>query len=251
MAALAEKRVLITGSSRGIGAAVAHRFAAEGARITLNYSRDEAGAAEVLNALAGEGHIAVRADVSDPRQAEHLVDAAVEEMGGLDILVNNAAVYEFQPFTMPSYEEWQNSWSRTLGINLMGPVNLIHRALPHFSKAGGGKVITIGSRGGFRGEPEAPAYAVAKLGLVALTRSLAKAHAADGIYAYCIAPGWTDTEMARPRFGPKWDAVLAETPYGRIADPKDVAGVALFLASSDADYLSGITIDVNGASYLH
>jgi NAD(P)-dependent dehydrogenase (short-subunit alcohol dehydrogenase family) len=135
-------------------------------------------------------------------------------------------------------------------LNLVGAVNASYCALKHMRVQGGGRVISIGSRGGFRGEREAPAYAASKMALVGFTRSLARAGAREGILAYCIAPGWVDTDMSRPRMEPRMAQIEAEIPAGRIALPSDVAGVALFLASDAANYLTGVTIDVNGGSYF-
>ncbi len=250
MCDLTGKAALITGASRGVGAAIARLYAQHGARVAVNYRANEAAARSVLESLPGAGHVAIQADVSAPEQTQRLVEEAAAALGRIDILVNNAAIYEPQPFDLDDFGEWQAAWARTIDLNLMGSVNATYCALKHMRAQGGGKVITIGSRGGFRGERESPAYAVSKIGLVGFTRSLARAAAREGIQAYCIAPGWIDTDMARPRLDERRDEVEAEIPVGRVATPEDVAGVALFLASDAANYLTGVTIDVNGASYF-
>jgi 3-oxoacyl-[acyl-carrier protein] reductase len=248
---LTGRTALITGSSRGIGAAIARRYAAHGMRVALNYSRDETGVRETLGELDGSGHVIIQADVADPGQVKRMVDEAVERLARLDVLVNNAGIYEYQPFTMESYEEWQTSWQRTLNTNLMSASNATYCAVRHMLEQGGGKVINVASRSAFRAETEAPAYAVSKAGMVNLTRCLARALADRNILSYCIAPGWVETAMARDGVETILDDILSQIPLGRIASVEDVAGVALFLASDNANYLTGITIDVNGGSYLH
>ncbi|MGC8667381.1 MAG: SDR family NAD(P)-dependent oxidoreductase [Chthonomonadales bacterium] len=250
-AGLAGRAALVTGSSRGIGAAIARALAACGVRVMIHYNRDEAAAREVLAALPGTDHGIIQADVADPAECRKLVDASLEHLGGLDVVVNNAGIYEKQPFTMEEYTLWLEAWKRTLDTNLMSAVNITYCILPHMLARGRGKIINIASRAAFRGETDAPAYAVSKAGMVIFTRCLARALSAGGVYAYGIAPGWVETAMAREGMETMRESILAEIPVGRIATPEDVAHVAVFLASDAADYLTGITIDVNGASYLH
>ena len=248
---LAGRIALVTGSSRGIGAAIARALAAAGMRVMVHCHQELAAAQEVLAALPGEGHGLVQADVSVPAECLRLVQTTLDHMGHLDVLVNNAGIYEKQLFTTPEYGEWLNAWQRTLDTNLMSAVNLTYCALPHMLARGRGKIINIASRAAFRGETEAPAYAVSKAGMVVFTRCLARALSAQGILSYSIAPGWVETAMAREGMETMRESILAEIPIGRIATPEDVAHVALFLASDAADYLTGVTIDVNGASYFH
>jgi 3-oxoacyl-[acyl-carrier protein] reductase len=241
---------LITGSSRGIGAAIARRYAAAGMRVAVNYCQDEAGARETLESLEGFGHIVLRADVSDPDEVRTLIDSAVERLGRLDVLVNNAGRYEEQPFHTESYDAWQESWWRVLETNLLSAANASWAAVRHMRPQGGGKIINIASRSAFRAETESPAYAVSKAGMVNLTRCLARALAAEKILAYCIAPGFVETAMLRQGNEDRSAQIVAEIPLGRVASVEDVAGVALFLAGHDADYLTGITIPVAGGSWL-
>lgn len=245
------RTALVTGSSRGIGAAIARALAACGMRVMVHFHREEAAAQRVLDGLPGSGHSMIQADVADPDACRRLVETAVQRLGKLDLVVNNAGVYEKQPFTMAEYSEWLEAWQRTLDTNLMSAINITYCALPHMLARGSGKIINIASRAAFRGETEAPAYAVSKAGMVIFTRCLARALSARGIFAYAIAPGWVETAMAREGMETMSESILAEIPAGRIAVPEDVAGVAVFLASDAADYLTGVTIDVNGASYLH
>jgi 3-oxoacyl-[acyl-carrier protein] reductase len=251
MKELQGRTALITGASRGIGAAIAKKYAEQGMRVMVNYSRDEAGANSTLESLVGDGHSLSRADVGDPDQVRRMVEQTISAFGRLDVLVNNAGIYQFQPFLMESYEEWQSAWKQTLDTNLMSAANATWCALPQMKAQGGGKIINVASRSAFRAETDAPAYAVSKAGMVNLTRCLARAMANDGILSYCIAPGWVETAMAREGMETMREEIEGQIPLGRIASVEDVAGVALFFASDAANYLTGITIDVNGGSYLH
>jgi NAD(P)-dependent dehydrogenase (short-subunit alcohol dehydrogenase family) len=220
-------------------------------RVVIAYNSDEEGARRTLAELPGEGHGSVQANVADPDAVRNMVESAIRHLGRLDVLVNNAGIYEYQPFYMDSYEEWQASWRRTLDTNLMSAANAAWCALPHFRRQGTGRIINVASRAAFRGETEAPAYAASKAGMVLLTRCIGRALAAESIYGFAIAPGWVETAMAREGMETMRDEIVGQIPFGRIASVDDVAGVAVFLASDAANYLTGITIDVNGASYLH
>jgi 3-oxoacyl-[acyl-carrier protein] reductase len=246
----APRTALITGSSRGIGAAIARRFAAGGMAVAVNYHQDEAAARETLESLEGFGHIVLQADVSDPDEVRGLVDTTVERLGRLDVLVNNAGLFEPQPFTMESFEAWQESWWRVLETNLLSAANASWAAVRHMRGQGGGKIINVASRSAFRAETEAPAYAASKAGMVNLTRCLARGLAQENILSYCIAPGFVETAMSRGDMESRRAEIEADIPLGRVASVEDVAGVALFLASTDSDYLTGITIPVAGGSWL-
>jgi NAD(P)-dependent dehydrogenase (short-subunit alcohol dehydrogenase family) len=146
---------------------------------------------------------------------------------------------------------WREAWEWTLAANLQGPANLSHLAARAMASASGGRIINISSRGAFRGEPEAPAYAASKAGLNALSQSLAKALAPSGVLVFCIAPGWVDTAMAAESLlGPKGGEILAQHPLGRVATAGEVARTAVFCALDAPAAMTGSIIDVNGASYL-
>lgn len=245
---LGGRAVLVTGGSRGIGAAICTRLAEAGARVIVGYDRDAAGA-ETTRIACGPDAFTLRADVGDPDACHRLVDEAVGRAGRLDILVNNAAIGGKDSFGMPP-EEWVAHWRRTLDVNLLGPVHLAYHAVPHLRRAGG-KIINISSRSAFRGETEYFAYAVTKAGLVNWTRCLARTLAPDGVRVYAVAPGYIAAGMGLEGIAERGDEIRAQIPSGVIGAPEDVADAVLFLASPMADYLTGSTIDVNGGSYLH
>ena len=248
---LAGQVVLVTGGSRGIGRAVAVESARRGATVVVHYRADEDAAADTLASLGAGHHVALRADLADPADVRALVDDVVERRGRIDVLVNNAGIYEGHPVLGTTYEEWQASWRRTLDTNLVGPANLIHAVVPHMVAAGGGRIVNVSSRGAFRGEPDHPAYGASKAGLNSLGQSMAKALAPHGIYVTTVAPGYVETDMAAPYLaGPEGDAIRAQSPMNRAATPEEVARVVVFLASPGAESTTGAIVDVNGASYL-
>jgi 3-oxoacyl-[acyl-carrier protein] reductase len=245
------RAVLVTGASRGIGAAIAREFAAAGDRVAVHYGASRERAEEVAASLAGEGHVVAGADLADPEAVRAMVDRAAEALGGVDVLVNNAGVFVHHPINDTTYEEWQRAWSDTLAVNLVGAANVTWCAVRHMIAAGGGRIVNVSSRGAFRGEPTQPAYGASKAALIAFGQSLARALGPHRIAVTTVAPGWTETDMAADSLsGPRGDAIRAESPLGRVATPEDVARAVLYLASPGAEMASGAVLDVNGASYL-
>lgn len=242
------RTALVTGSTRGIGRAIATRLAAEGLRVMVHGRSRPADTDSLLAALPGSGHGFVAGDLEDSATPERLFAEAVERAGRIDVLVNNAGVYEETSFAAPSLEEWRRGWRRTMRINLDAAAELAFLAVAHM-RGRGGKIIQIASRAAFRGETEFPAYGVSKAGMVNLGVCLARALAAEKIYAYTVAPGWTDTDMGREHLTDP-DEVLGQIPFGRMATPEEIAAVVAFLVHPEADYLTGTTIDANGASYF-
>jgi NAD(P)-dependent dehydrogenase (short-subunit alcohol dehydrogenase family) len=247
---LSGKVVLLTGGSRGIGRAATLMLAEAGASVAFSYIARKDAADEVVRIAGSEHTIAIRADSGNPRDVARLVDSAIEHFGRIDILVNNAGLHAINPFDGDDYAAWQAGWRRTIEANLFGAANAVFLVLPHMKRQGGGKVINVASRSGFRGELEFPDYGASKAGMINLTKSLTRAHAKDGIIATCVAPGYAETDIATEDLARFRGRIEGEIPLGRVAQPDDVAKVILFLASPLADYLAGATIDINGGSYL-
>jgi NAD(P)-dependent dehydrogenase (short-subunit alcohol dehydrogenase family) len=244
------KVALITGASRGIGRQAAIRMANAGALVAVNYHRSEADALAVVREI-GDRAIAVKADVSDPAQTEEMTNAVLKRFGRIDILVNNAATFDMNPFDGRDYAAWQRGWARTFALNVFGAANAAFLAMRSMREHGGGKIINIASRAAFRGETEFADYGASKAAIVNLTRSIARACAKDNIVASCVAPGFIETDMARSEIEAHRDEILNQIPLRRVGSVDDVASVILFLASPMADYLNGVTIDVNGGSWFH
>ena len=243
--------VLVTGAARGIGKAIAQRLAARGCRLALHARQNLAAAQALVRSLPGDGHRAFGADLALAGEGALLWDQVTRAMGPVSVLVNNAAIYEHHPVLGTSYAEWEGSWRRTLETDLLGPALLSHLAANAMAAAGGGRVVNISSRGAFRGEPEAPAYAAAKAGLNAMSQSLAWALAAKGVHFFVVAPGWVETDMAAESLaGPGGPAILSQHPLGRVAAPGEVAGAVEFCALDAPAAMTGSILDVNGASYL-
>jgi len=245
------RAILVTGAARGIGRAIAEAFAEQGDRVAVHYGHSAALAAEVLAGLPGSGHAVVQADLADPQAVRRMVDEACAVLGGLDVLVNNAGIFTPHPITDVSYEQWQAAWQATLAVNLTGAANVTWCAVQHMMPRGGGHIVNVSSRGAFRGEPDQPAYGASKAGLNAFGQSLARALAAHGIAVTTVAPGYVETDMATSLLaGPSGDQIRAQSPFGRVARPSEIAAAVLYLASPDAEWASGTIVDLNGASYL-
>ena len=239
----------MTGASRGIGAATARAFAELGERVAVHYGRRREQALEVLAALPGEGHLVVGADVADADAVRRMVAEVKDAFGGIDVLVNNAGVFEAHPIDECNYEEWQRAWTRTLGVNLIGPANVTWCAIRHMPR--GGRIVNVASRGAFRGEPGQPAYGASKAGLIAFGQSLAQALGSRGIAVTSVAPGFVETDMAGEELeGESGIARRAESPLGRVATAEEVAAAVIYLASPQAELTSGAVLDLNGASHL-
>jgi 3-oxoacyl-[acyl-carrier protein] reductase len=245
------RSILVTGASRGIGRAIAEEFAQAGDRVAVHHRSSPELAAELVASMPGSGHVAVQADLADPEAVRQMVDDAAGALGGIDVLVNNAANYTPHPIADVSYEEWQAAWQHTIGVNLVGTANVTWCAVRHMIAAGGGRIVNVSSRGAFRGEPEQPAYGASKAGLNALGQSLARALAPHGIMVATVAPGFVDTDMAAAKLtGRSGELIRAQSPLNRVARPDEIAAAVLYLASARAEWATGAILDLNGASYL-
>jgi 3-oxoacyl-[acyl-carrier protein] reductase len=245
------RNILVTGASRGIGRAVAEAFAAAGDRVAVHHRDSAALATAVLAGLPGDGHVVVQADIADADAVRVMVDEAADRLGGLDVLVNNAAVFRPHPADEVSYSEWRAAWQATIGTNLIGTANVTWCAVQHMIAAGGGRIVNVSSRGAFRGEPGQPAYGASKAGMNALGQSLAVALAPHNITVATVAPGFVQTEMAAAHLqGESGEKIRAQSPFGRVAAPDEVAAAVVYLAAPQATWASGAILDLNGASYL-
>jgi NAD(P)-dependent dehydrogenase (short-subunit alcohol dehydrogenase family) len=214
-----------------------------------------AAAEAVAAALPGTGHSTVSGDLADPRQVQAIVSSTVAALGGIDVLINNAAVYNEHPIASTSYADWQVAWRRIVDVNLHGTANLTWCVVDHLLHRAegpqGARIITIGSRGAYRGEPTAPAYGASKAAVHALTQSLAVALGPHGIAVTAVAPGFVRTDMAESLLaGSSGEAIRTQSPFRRVAEPAEVAAAVAWLASPAAEWASGAVLDLNGASYL-
>ncbi|WJL96632.1 SDR family oxidoreductase [Microbacterium sp. ET2] len=247
---------LVTGASRGIGRAVAQALAKRGDRVAVHYGAAAGAAEQTLRTLQGPGHIIVGGDLSDPAIADTIVRTADAELGGVDILINNAAVAPAESIrhgvAETSYPDWLTAWRTIVDVDLLGAAHmtylvarrLIERAAPGF-------IVNIGSRGAFRGEPDFPAYGAAKAGLHAFGQSMAVALAPHRIVVTSIAPGFVSSERQIDKLaGIEGADLRAQSPFGRVVTPEEVADAVLFLSSPAATWASGAVLDFNGASYL-
>jgi enoyl-[acyl-carrier protein] reductase III len=250
----AGKIALVTGSGRGIGKAIALRFASEGADVVLNYfrNRDTAEAtAEEIRALGRQVHV-VRADIGDPEDLERLVDSAVEELGGLDILVHNAA----SGYNRPVMEQRVKGWDWTLNINARAALFLAQRAAPVMAARGGGAMVNISSVGSQRVLPEYVVVGASKAALEAVTRYLAVELAPMKIVVNAVSAGMVKTDALqhfpnmRERFEEIYAQALERTPAGQMLTSEDIAGVVAFLCSPEAFMIRGQTILIDGGATL-
>jgi len=245
---LQNKKVLITGSSRGIGKAITKAFVGEGSIVGAHYNASKKDA-EAL--ITGKG-IALQADFSNPGKSSGIIDEFIAFSGGLDVLILNAGIAINSNPAKPE-KEWIEDWEKTMASNLTSCAALCRKAINYFIKQGGGIIVTISSRAAFRGDtPDYMAYAASKAGLVALTRSIARGYGKQGVVAFTVAPGFTRTEMAQvfiDKYGN--DYATGDIALSELTEPKDIAPTVLFLASGLANHATGATIDINAGSYVH
>jgi 3-oxoacyl-[acyl-carrier protein] reductase len=239
---------IVTGAGSGIGRAIAERYAAEGCSVAVNDYDESAttGTVERITAAGGSA-VAAAGDVSSQEQVDRMVEAARSSFGRLDIVVNNAGVFDE---SKPVVDTGDDDWDRVLAVNLTGPFRLMRAAIPHMIEGGGGAVINVSSIAGLIGGAGGAAYTASKHGLVGLTRQAAVAYAEKGIRVNAICPGAVKTgmlpeEMLDDTENPLIRKVLS-APARRAADPDEIAAVAVFLATDDASFMHGETVTVDG-----
>jgi 3-oxoacyl-[acyl-carrier protein] reductase len=240
---------LVTGSSSGIGAATALIMAGHGAEVAVNCQERIDQAEEVAARIRAMGRrsLVVQADVSDQGQAQRLVESVVKEWGRLDILVNNAGRVFYYTIDTLEPEEWH----RVLDTNLSSQVYCTQAALPHMLEQGWGRIINISSISAQRGSPSGDlSYSASKAGIVALTKTLARQYAAQGITVNAVAPGIIDAGMTVNLSPERRAQAAAATPMGRLGQPEEIGEVVAFLASDRASYVTGQLIAVNGGLYM-
>lgn len=241
---LNDKKVLITGSSRGIGAEIAKKMAALGAEVIINYAHSKTRAEEVkseIEAAGGKAHL-LQADVSDIDQAAELVKTSYKKMGGLDVLVNNAGITR-DKLLMRMKEE---DWDQVLDINLKGVFNCTKNAVRYLLKSENGKLINISSVVGVNGNAGQANYSAAKAGIIGFTKSMAKELASKGVCSNAIAPGFIDTEMTDELNDKIKEGIIEQVPLARFGKAEEVADLAAFLASDNANYINGEVIKIDG-----
>ncbi|MCL4189097.1 MAG: SDR family oxidoreductase [Rhodobacteraceae bacterium] len=254
MDALAGKTVVVTGASKGIGAAIAAAMLAAGARVVAQYATDREGAEAAVAGAPGRA-VLLGADLAEAGAVDAFWQAARAEAGRIDVLVNNAAVMRQTGGILDPVDEWDRVWAESLAVNTLAPARLMRHAVRDWRAEGrGGAIIGIGSWVTSRGtsNPAAIAYAASKAAIAAATKTVARAHAAEGILAYLISPGVVNTRLSvesAARTGGV-AAVTAQLPMGEWVPPEEVAALAVFLAEGRARHLTGATLDINGAAYI-
>ncbi|PUU94354.1 3-oxoacyl-[acyl-carrier-protein] reductase [Halanaerobium sp.] len=241
---LKDKKVLITGSSRGIGAEIAKKMAALGAEVVINYAHSKARAEDVkseIEAAGGTAHL-IQADVSDFDQAANLVKTAYKKMDGLNVLVNNAGITRDKLILRMKEEDWD----QVLDINLKGVFNCTKNAVRYLLKAENAKLINLSSVVGVNGNAGQANYSAAKAGIVGFTKTMAKELASKGVCSNAIAPGFIDTEMTDDLSDSIKEGIIEQVPLARFGRAEEVADLVSFLASDNANYINGEVIKIDG-----
>lgn len=241
MGRLDKKIAIVTGAGQGIGKAIATKLATEGATVVVTDLDEET--AKATAATLDNGAYAVRTDVTDRDSVGAMVDQALERHGRLDVLVNNAGWDKAEPFVDSEPE----TWDRIIAINLYGQLNTCHKVLPIMAEQGYGRVVNIASDSGRVGSSGEAVYSAAKGGVIAFTKTVAREMARAGVTANCVSPGPTDTALFASIGGERLrEALTKAIPLKRLGQPADLANAVAFLASDEADFITGQTVSVSG-----
>ena len=245
------KKALITGGGSGLGAEITKAFSAEGVDTAVNYIVDEENVFQLVESIKqtyGTNCIAVKGDISCPKDVSSNIDEVIAKLGQIDILINNAGVWPMA-YVKDMRDE---DWDRTISINLSGSFYFSKRVVQHLlNRNSPGKIISVVSQAAFHGSTSGHAhYAASKGGLVTFTVSLAREVAKHNITVNAVAPGIMKTHMIQDALSDHGNDYLARIPLGRVADPSEIADVVVFLASARADYITGATIDVSGGMIM-
>jgi len=247
------KTILVTGASKGIGAAIVRALGGQRAHVVAHYGSDEAGAREAAAAIPEERQLLVQADLADPEAPKRLWAEALAWRGSVDVLVNNAAIMLETPLDAED-GSWNDAWETTLRVNVLAPASLMRDAVEHFRGRGGGSLITLSSWAAQRGAGNSNlvAYSASKAAIKAMAQTIARNHAAEGVLSYVVAPGIVRTRMSEQAVASRGgeEAVTTTLAMREWVSPEDIAALVAFLASGRVRHLTGATLDVNGASYI-
>ena len=247
---LNSKVALITGGSRGIGAAAVRMFVAAGAKVVFNYQAAKAQAGDLVRECGAPNCRAVQSDLSTTEAAQQLVSSAISAFGRLDILVANHGIWP--PDDAPVDRMSDEQWHRTIAVNLDSVFSLVKHSVGHMKRQGGGHIVLVSSTAGQRGEAFHCDYAASKGALISMVKGLSTELARDHIHVNCVAPGWVATDMSAATLNdpPTRDRVFRTIPMGRVGTPEEIAGPILFLCTPHAGFITGEVFNVNGGAVL-
>ena len=248
------KTILVTGGSKGIGAAIVSALGAAGASVVVHYGSDTKGAEAAASAILPQHKLLIRADLHDPASVSSLWDDALSWRGRIDVVVNNAAVMLWNGGIAEDDATWDAVWEETLQVNVLAPARLLRNAVRHYLETGGGVIVTMSSWAAQRGvtNPDTMAYGASKAAIRSLTQTIARAYAKQNILAYVVAPGVVRTRLSETFAATQGgeEKVTANLAMGEWVPPQELGELVTFLAAGRMRHLSGATLDVNGASYI-
>jgi 3-oxoacyl-[acyl-carrier protein] reductase len=244
------KVALVTGGSRGIGAAAVRLFVGAGAKVVFNYQTAKAQADALVRECGQENCRAIQSDLATPAGAQGLVASVIAEFGRVDILVANHGIWP--PVDAPVDRMSDEQWRRTIAVNLDSVFGLVKHSVAQMKKQGGGHIVLVSSTAGQRGEAFHCDYAASKGALISMVKGLSTELARDGIYVNCVAPGWVETDMSKAALEdpPTREKIFRTIPLGRVGTPEEIAGPILFLCTPQAGFITGEVFNVNGGAVL-